>query len=337
MTGGGRFVLARARAARAPLLTLLVVAAVAAALLVGMAIALRAVEAHDVRAALADASSSRAQALASVADGSDAPLADAVRRTLAAHGDPAVTIDEAGGVITLVADASRITGDDVARLSDALRALPAEAREAVGSRVQVAGGLAATLAGIDDGIQARRGPTTVAIGFLALLTAVVVGAVALEPVRARTGESLLLRARGARARTLGGLAGFETGVVALAGALVGAGLAVGVAAADHRRSRLRELPRGGDGGTSVDPLVAIAPSLILALAAVVAVLIATPTARAIAAALAATRRVRPVTPLRLAARRPARHALPIAVVAFTVGIATVAAAYQGTTLSLIHI
>jgi len=393
--GGRRFVLARARAALPALMTLLVVAAVAAGLIVGMAVALRTVEAQDVRAALAAASGTRGEAVVSVADGDSDGLADAVRQTLAVHGAPAVTLTEADGVVIVAPDPARVTGDDVVSLIDALRELPSEARDAVGARVQVAGGLPATLGAIADGLQARRGPTAVAIGFLGLLTIVVVGAVALEPVRARTGESLLLRARGARARSLASLSGTETAVVAVVGALAGAGIvlgigllaglptpgpvfalvsAVGVAiaatvvavvvtarTADRRPGRAQLAAAAavavvlavvtglaawqfaqsgtpivvrGDGTSTLDPLVAIAPALVLALAALLAVLVATPVARGIAAALAATRGVQPITPLRLASRRPGRHALPITVVAFAVGTATIAGAYLGTTRAL---
>ena len=396
MIGGRRFALARARAALPALATLMLVAAVASGLIVGMAIALRAVEAQDVRAAVVAASGARGEAVVSVADGADtAGLADAVRQTLAAHGAPAVSVIEADDAVTVGLDPVRATGDDVVALIEGLRALPAEAREAVGTRVQVAGGLAATLGAIAEGLQARRGPTAVAIGFLGLITAVVVGAVALEPVRARAGESLLLRARGARARSLATLSGLETAAVALVGALVGAGAALAVAlvsglptpgllfavatagavalaatlvavvvtarTADRRPGRAQLAAAAavavvlavvtglaawqfaqsgtpivvrGDGTAVLDPLVAIAPALVLALAALIAVLVATPTARVIAAALSAAPGVQPVTPLRLASRRPGRHALPIAVVAFAVGIATVAGSYLGTTRAL---
>lgn len=395
MIGGTRFALARARAALPALVTLLIVSAVAAGLIVGMAVALRAVEAQDVRSALAAAGGTRGEAVVSAADGEGEGLEDAVRQTLASHGGPAVTVAETDGVVTIAPDPARVTGDDVVLLIDALRELPSEAREAVGARVQVAGGLPATLGSIADGLQARRGPTAVAIGFLGLLTVVVVGAVALEPVRARTGESLLLRARGARARSLAALSGAETLVVGIGGALAGAGLVLAVAAlaglpspglvfalaaaagvslaativavavtaraADRRPGRAQLAAAAtvavvlavltglaawqfaqsgtpiivrGDGTAALDPLVAIAPALVLALAALLAVLVATPIARAISAALTATRGVQPITPLRLAARRPGRHALPITVVAFAVGTATVAGAYLGTTRGL---
>lgn len=395
MIGGARFAVARARAALPALVTLLVVCVVAAGLVVGMAVALRAVEAQDVRAALAAATGSRGQAVVTVADGSTDALRDAVETTLAAHGAPPVTIAVTADAVTITPDAARFTGDDVGALDEALRDLPADAREIVGARVQVAGNLETTLGAISDGIQARRGPTAVAVGFLGLITVVVVGAVAWEPVRARAGESLLLRARGARARSLAALSGTETAVVSLLGAVTGAALALAVAAAggwpspgilfavvaavgvtaaatltavvitartaDRRPGRAQLVAVGaaavvlavvtglaawqfaqsgtpvvtrGDGTAVLDPLVAIAPALILALAAVVAVLVATPAARAVAATLGATRGVQPITPLRLASRRPGRHALPLTVVAFAVGIATVAGAYQGTTSAL---
>ncbi len=395
MIGGGRFALARARAARPALLTLLVVCAVAAALIVAMAVALRVVEAQDVRAALASVGGDRGQAAVTLADGDSAELAAVVGEVLAAHGTTAVEIAVVDGRVTITPDAARFSGDDVVALAAALRVLPAEARDSLGDRPQVTGGLEYTLSVIAEGLRDRRGPAAVAIGLLGLLTVVVVGAVALEPVRARAGESLLLRARGARKRSLGVLAGVETLLVALVGALLGVGAALGISvllglpgpgwlfavltvvavgaaaavvaaivtvrAADSRPTRAQvaafagaavvlavvtglaawqfaqsgtPIVTRGDGGATLDPLVAIAPALLLALAALLAVLVATPLARLIAASFAHQRGVAPVTPLRLASRRPARHALPIAVVAFAVGTATIAGAYGGTVAAL---
>src|SRR5690606_6415163 len=86
--------------------------------------------------------------------------------------------------------------------------------------------------------------------------------------------------------------------------------------------------------TAIDPLVAIAPALALGFAALIAVAVATPIARGIAATLGGTRAVSPVTPLRLAARRPGRHVLSIVVVAFAIGTVTVAGTYHGTVTAL---
>ena len=90
----------------------------------------------------------------------------------------------------------------------------------------------------------------------------------------------------------------------------------------------------GDGTMTLDPLIAIAPALALGLAAMLVVAVATPIARAITATLGPTRGVSPITPMRLALRRPGRHALPIVVVAFAVGTVTLAGAYQGSLTAL---
>jgi hypothetical protein len=393
--GGRRFLWARARAARAALTTLFAISAVAALLALGTTIGLRAVEAADVRAALSATTGDAAEAVISVAEGDPSVVAVAVRDALAGHGARAATVSVSDRGVTITPSIDRFSGDDVVVLGEALRALPAEVRDVVGTRIQLVGGLETTLTSIAEGLQDRRGPTAVAIGILGLITVIVVGAVALEPVRSRAAESLLLRARGARTRSLGAATAVETFLVAFLGAIVGAGVALGVGAltgqpspgllfaaavvvvvalaatgapvlvaartADLRSTRAEVaafagaavvlavvtglaawqfaqsgtpiVPRG-DGAVALDPLVAIAPALLLALAALVAVLLATPVARAIAAATSAQRGPSPVTPLRLASRRPARHALPIAVVAFAVGAATVAGAYTGSVRAL---
>lgn len=386
--GGIRFAWARSRAAAPPLFALAVTVAVAAALIVGIAVALRTVEAHEVRAALAQAGGDRA--VATVSGGDADALTAAVRSSLDAQGVHATDVTIDGSRVLVAPDAARVSGDDVATLRAALDLLAGDVGDAVGLRVQVAGGLSATLASIDEGLQTRRGPSAVAIALIGLLAAVVVGAVALEPVRARGAQSRLLRARGARGRSLGGLAAAETFVVSIVGAIVGSGIVLGAAAAfalatpgllfagivalavavaatlvalvvtvrssDARPSRARVAAFAGgavvlavftalaawrfaESGTPVvvgargavlDPLVAIAPALVLGLAAGVAVLVATPLTRLLAASVVRSRGVQPVTPLRLASRRPGRHALPITVVAFAIGTATIAAAYVGT-------
>lgn len=395
MIGGRRFAWARARAALPALVTVAAVAAVSAFLLVGAATVLRAVEAGDVRSALSDTPGEAGTAVVAVGDGDAAAVEGAVRAALAAHGATAVQVETRGQRIAVTPDIARFSGDDVAGLAAALRTLPADVREASDARVQVVGGLESTLARIDEGLQDRRGPSAVAIALLGVLTLVVVGAAALEPVRARAGESLLLRARGARRRSLGVLAGTETAVVSAAGAAAGAFLALGVAAvaalpspgllltgltvvavvvaatvtavvvavrtADTRSTRAQvaafagaavvlavitalaawqfaqsgtPVVSRGDGTPAIDPLVAVAPALLLALAALVAVLVATPIARVIARTLSGQRGLSPVTPLRLASRRPGRHALPIALVAFAVGATSIAGGYTGTVRAL---
>ena len=385
MIGGIRFARARARDARATLVVLAAVVAVAAALIVGTSTALRAVESAEVRAAVTG------DAVAEVSAGEVPPddLASLVRTVLSARGLAAATsVTVVGDQVTIAPDEARFSGDDVGALLAALQALPEEGRDAVGSRVQVGGPLAATLGAIGDGLAARRIPAAVAIGLLALLTVVVIGAAALEPVRARAAQSRLLRARGARTRSLVALTAAETALVSTGAAAVGAagvavvgtlagapvpgllftaltalavaGTATLVAAVvtartvDVRSTRAQvaafagvavvlavvtglaawRFLASGVARATDDPLVIIAPALVLALVTLLSVLLATPLARGVGAALSPTRGVAPVTPLRLASRRPGRHALPITVVAFTVGMATIAAAYTGTVRAL---
>lgn len=387
------FAWARARATLPPLIALAAVSAVSAGLLVGTLVGIQVIESREVSAALSAAEGDRAYAVISAVDADSARLVDAVDAALTAHGVQGIDLIADGDHVTIVPDAARFTSGDAAALSDALRGLSGEVRDAVGVAAQQAGALDSTLNTIIEGLSHRRGATLVAIGMLALLTLVVVGAVALEPVRARSAETLLLRARGARRRTLLRLTVAETFAVSIVGAHVGAvsvwgattlaalpspgvvivvviSLVVAVAAtlsaavvvlrtADARPGRAQAAafagaavllavvtglaswrflqtgtPMLGSDLTAFDPLVAIAPALMLGAAALLAVLVATPLARLAAASVSQTRRVNPVTSLRLASRRPARHALPIAVVAIAIGITTVAAAYAGTVRAL---
>ncbi|MHC2999462.1 FtsX-like permease family protein [Microbacterium sp. HJ5] len=397
MIGGLRFALARARAAAAPLVTLAVVAALSALLVVAVAALIGSVETREARGALAAATGDRSRiVLTTGADASADEIAAAARDAVGgwgAGGALDVTVEDGDVVLTPALD--RITGAQSLVLADSLGGLRDAVEERTGDRPQGSGGLRDTLGEVQDGIEVRRGPTAVALGLLGLLTAVVVGAVAIEAVRARESESMLLRARGARRRDLVWLGALETSVVALVGSLVGAfagGFAAGlwtgtgpsilgalavatgiavVAAAVVAVATARGADRGspraravadigavvllavvtglavwqfvqsgtpvverGDGGTVLDPLVAIAPALALALAALVAVALATPIARGVAAAFAPIRGVSPITPLRLASRRPARHALSITVVAFAIGTITVAGAYQASLTAL---
>lgn len=397
MIGGSRFAFARARAATAPLVTLAVVAALAALLIVGVAGLIASVETREVRAALTAATGERARMVLTIDEGVSADaVAVAVSRTLADSGAAdALTISIDDGDVVLAPALDAISSAQALALVDGLDGLRDAVEERTGARPQVSGGLPGTLDVVHDGIEARRGPTAVALGLLGLMTAVVVGAVALEAVRARDTESRLLRARGARRRDLVRLAAFEAAVVAAVGAATGsvaggfiaamwsgtapdvvlsaavaAGIAV-VAAVVVAIATARGIDRGssraravadvsavillavvtglaiwqfvqagtpvvvrGDGAAILDPLVTIAPALALGLAALIAVAVATPIARAVAAAFAPSRGVSPVTPLRLASRRPGRHALSITVVAFAVGTVTVAGAYQASLTAL---
>lgn len=397
MIGGSRFALARARAATASLVTLAIVSALAALLVVGVAGLVASVETREVRGALAAVTGERAQVVLTIDGSSSADAtADAVEDALAGMGaGGALHVTAEDGAVVITPDLEAITASQALALVDSLPGLRDAVEERTGSRPQESGGLGSTLENVRDGIETRRGPTSVALGLLGLLTAVVVGAVALEPVRAREAESRLLRARGARRRDLVWLGALEAGVVALVGAAIGAvvgslvislwagsapgillaaisaagialvaGVVVAVAtarAADRGSARARvvadigaivllavitalavwqfvqagtPIVERGDGAATLDPLVVIAPALALGLAAIVAVALATPIARAIAAAFSRSRGVAPVTPLRLASRRPARHALSITVVAFAIGAITVAGAYQSSLTAL---
>ncbi|GAA5033288.1 hypothetical protein ACFQRL_03520 [Microbacterium fluvii] len=390
MIGGPRFALARARAALPALLALTVVSTLAAALTVGAAASVRSLEAREVRTAVSALSADRGRVVVSTEEGEPtAAVLDAVRGVLAQHGvENAVTATVEGDGIVVAPDVGAITADDLSGLGDALGELKSAVDDVTDARVQVDGGLGSALDSIAESVRVRRGPTLVAIGMLALLVSVVMGAVAVEPVRARHAETLLLRARGARTRALAALAGAEAVVVAGVGGLVGAGLATAIPAAlggvltvvaapplialatagalalvaavsaavatgrsaDRRSTRAETATlvsvavvlgvvtvlaawRFAEAGTPVDsagvidPLVALAPALVLLLAALVAVLMTTPIARLISAGLRTTRGVTPITPLRLGSRRPARHALPITLVALAVGSSLVAVSY----------
>jgi hypothetical protein len=394
--GGFAFALARAKAALAPLVTLAAVSAIAAALIVGMTAAVQSAEAREVRAALAAAPGDLGRVVVTVSGAAADESAELVQTILAERGlAAAVTVSVDGDAVVIVPDTARIRGSDVGALREALRELGDEIETRTDAGAQVAGALETTLADVDAGVQARRGPTVVAVGILGLLTAVVVGAVAGASVRAREGENRLLRARGARRRDLVRAAGLETMVVAGIGAIGGgvlgasvsvlaAGVAPGaiaiiaavggiiaVAVTSGAVATSRGVDRGstraraavdiglavvlavltglaawqfvqagtpvvtrGDGTTILDPLVAIAPALVLGFAALLAVAVATPLARLIATALAPLRPVSPVTPMRLGSRRPARHALSIVSVAFALGSVVVAGAYGGTLAAL---
>lgn len=397
MIGGLRFALARARAATAPLVTLVVVSALAALLIAGVAGLVASVETQEVRGALGAATGDRARLTLTLDDPSEeASTADAVEDALAGMGaGGALQVAAENGAVVITPDLDAITSFQALALADDLARLRDEVEERTGDRPQESGGLGDTLVSVREGVETRRGPTSVALGLLGLLTAVVVGAVALEPVRARESESRLLRARGARRRDLVWIGAFEAGVVAIVGAAIGAalgsvavlagagagpslflgaaavagiglvaGIVVAIAtarSADRGSARARvvadigaivllavitalavwqfvqvgtPIVERGDGAAALDPLVAIAPALALGLAAIIAVALATPVARAIAAAFSPSRGVAPVTPLRLASRRPARHALSITVVAFAIGTITVAGAYQSSLTAL---
>lgn len=392
----GGFVRARARAGLAPLVALTVVAALAAGLAAAVVGAVRAVEAAVVVSAVEDSSGDRDRVVVRF-DGAD-PAAGGMPEAVAgalsglgAAGALRTASDPADGILEYTVDPSRFTADAAIALVAGLPDLADGIEERIALDVQVSGGLRSTLLGVREGLEARRGPIVVGLAVYALLAAVVVATVALEPVRARSGETRLLRARGARARTLLGLTAGETvlcaGAGAAAGAVVGtvavsaatgvilgpwigvasaAGVAVvalgsaliatarglgrastradatagigaavlaaaltGVALWQFSTVGTPVVERSG-GAAALDPVVALAPALTLALAALLAVLIVTPLAGAVARLSERSRGLSPVLPLRLVSRRPGRHALTTAVVAFAVGAITLAASYQGT-------
>lgn len=224
MIGGLRFALARARAAAAPLVTLTVVAALAALLLVGVAGLVSAVETREARGALAAATGGRSELVLTLDAAVDPDAAAAAAREaltdLGAAGALTVTVVE--GDVVLRPDLDTVTAAQALALADDLPGVRDAVDDATGERPQESGGLRDTLVDVRDGVQARRGPTAVAFALLALLTVVVVGSVALEPVRSRHAETRLLRARGARRGALVRLAVVEAVVVALLGAATGA-------------------------------------------------------------------------------------------------------------------
>ncbi len=85
-----------------------------------------------------------------------------------------------------------------------------------------------------------------------------------------------------------------------------------------------------NGNVAVDPLIAIAPALVMALFALIAVVLSGPVAAVFAGLLRRSRGMTPVVPLRLAARRTGRHALTTGTVAFAAATITVALVYMGT-------
>ncbi|QTV79847.1 FtsX-like permease family protein [Microbacterium sp. NIBRBAC000506063] len=119
-------------------------------------------------------------------------------------------------------DPARFSGDSAAVLSATLPDLPREVRAASGETVQVSGGLRTTLRALSEGIETRRGPTSVAIGVVGLLALVVVAAASVEPVRTRLEERALLRARGMSKGRLTRIAVAEALPVLVAGSAVGA-------------------------------------------------------------------------------------------------------------------
>jgi len=89
----------------------------------------------------------------------------------------------------------------------------------------------------------------------------------------------------------------------------------------------------GDG-VLIDPLVALAPALVLALAALLAVVVSGPIAALAGAVTARGRGNLPVLPLRLASRRTGRHALTTGAVAFAAATIVLALAYVGSLAAL---
>ncbi|WP_434809952.1 FtsX-like permease family protein [Microbacterium sp. bgisy189] len=389
MIGWPRFAWARARDAAAPLLALAVVVAVSVAVLLGSVITVRAIEAVEVRAALQAAGGSISAVLTPNEAVDQEMLAAAAADSIAARGagDALVVTVEDGAIA--VTTAPGITGEGVGAARAALAEIGSDVGDAVDARVQVSGPLRDLLATIEADIEQGRGPAAISLALLIVIVGVVVAAVAVEPARARRLELQLLRARGARARSLGGSAALEAAAVAFVAGAIGVLVALGIGAllgvragwllpvaaiagstvvasivaaistrrvADSRTTRARvaalisavvlgavvtgvaawQFAQTGDpyvvrsdGSLVLDPIVAVAPALVLLLVAAMALLLTTPVERLVAAATAGVRGIHPVTPLRLASRRPARHGLSLILVAFTVGALTVGITYQG--------
>lgn len=392
MTSGSSFFWARTRSGVRALLALAVITTIAALLLGSLIGAVRAFENAGLMDAVERASGDRGYLIVTFPQGANddqAPAIEEALREIGAAG--ALSIESAGeGRFVLSPDPVHFSGDAAIALTQGIAQLPREIRNAGGGDAQVAGGLRSTLATLVDGINTRRGPTSMAIGIVALLAVVVVAAAAVEPVRQRLDERALLRARGMAKGRLARLALGETiPVLILSSALAAAGayaatllwsgtimplwpliaIAVGlplVGALSAVFATLRGVDRRsvradalagvtalillavlaglaawqfwrtgtavmtlGNGQVAIDPLIALAPALGLALFALLAVVLARPVAALLALPAAAGRRLRPVLPLRLASRRSGRHALTTGAVAFASATISLAIVYQG--------
>lgn len=90
----------------------------------------------------------------------------------------------------------------------------------------------------------------------------------------------------------------------------------------------------GNGRRAIDPVIAMAPALVLALFALLVIVLAGPLAALASVVFTRTRSLSPVLPLRLASRRIGRHALTSGSVAFAVAIISLTVAYAGSLLAL---
>lgn len=393
------FLRVRARSGAGSLLALALIAAIAAMLVTGIVGAVRAFESAAALEAIDEASGDRDRVVVRFESGAgdSAERLAAIDRALAEMGAAGAlrAEDDGEGVFVLRPDPARFSGDSAAVLSATLPDLPREVRGASGETVQVSGGLRTTLRALSEGIETRRGPTSVAIGVVGLLALVVAAAASVEPVRTRLEERALLRARGMSKGRLTRIAVAEALPVLVAGSAVGAAagmlltwlwsgtimplLTVAAAAAAlalvglltitistlrgvDRRSVRGDVLTGisavlfltivtglaawqfwqagtpvivqGNGQSAIDPLIAVAPALVLALFALIAVVLAGPLAALAAALTSRSRGLMPVLPLRLAARRTGRHALTTGTVAFAAATIALSLAYFGSLSAL---
>lgn len=395
MTARSRFFRARVRSGVGALLALALITAIAATLVTGIVGAVRTFESAGALEAIEHASGDRDRVIVRFESEAGDPAArtDAIDRALAGLGAAGAlqAAEEDPGVFVLRPDPARFSGDSVVVLAESLPDLSREIRSASGESVQVSGGLRTTVRALTEGIETRRGPTSVAIGIVGLLALVVVAAASVEPVRTRLEERALLRARGMSKGRLVWLALGEAVPVLLLGASLGAAtgwaatwlwsgtlmpwmLATAVAlalaligtvtvAASTLRGVDRRSTRGdvlagvsavvllaivaglaawqfwqagspvivqGNGRVTIDPLIALAPGLVLALFALLAVVLSRPLAALLAVLFSRGRRISPVLPLRLASRRTGRHALTTGAVAFAAATLSLSLAYVGT-------
>lgn len=397
MASQARFAWARARSGTRPLLALAIIAAIASLLLTGLLGAVRAFESAGVMDAVERASDDRGELVVTFEVGRTEVQRRAIDAALDAIGvGDALSVEEVGGGrFVLRPDPARFSGDELIALRAGNAFIVREIGNAGGGTARVSGGLITTVSPLVEGITLRRGPTSMAIGIVALLAVVVVAAAAVEPVRRRHEERALLRARGMSKARLARLALAESIPVLLLSATAGAAAATGVtwlwsgtimpvwapatvaalltiagavtvAAATlrdvDRRSTRADVLAGvtalvllavltglsawqfwrtgspvislGSGRMAIDPLIALAPALALALFALLAVVLARPVAALLALPAAVSRKLQPVLSLRLASRRTSRHALTTGTVSFAAATICLALVYLGTLQAL---
>ncbi len=199
MSPRSKFFWSRTRAGSRVLLALAVITAIAALLLGAIIGAVRADESAGVLRGIEAAPGDRGQLTVSLNNGEASGQEPNIQRALDKVGvGGAMTVSFVGeNVYEIAPDPARFTADDATVLAQ--QTVPTLGRaisDATDTTARVSGGLLVTLGDVTAGVETRRGPTAMAIGIVALLAGVVVGAASVEPVRQRLAERALLRARG---------------------------------------------------------------------------------------------------------------------------------------------